>query len=73
MTLLHAACGVNNLAAVRMLVERGASFQLDNERRMPSIVAAEAEADEALCDYIAEQEELFLMRQAQGVVAEQEI
>jgi ankyrin repeat protein len=64
MTLLHIAAGTNNLSAARMLVERGAKFLLDKQNRMPSIVAVEAEADEDLCDYLAEQEEVFLKREA---------
>jgi hypothetical protein len=56
LTLLHLACGVNNLSAARILVELGAVFKPDDHGRMPSIVAAEAEADGELLDYIADAE-----------------
>jgi ankyrin repeat protein len=56
MTALHIAVGRNNLEIARILVERGASFIVDKQGRMPSTVAAECEVSEELCDFIAEAE-----------------
>ena len=56
MTALHLAVGRDHLALVRFLVERGASFVLDKQGRMPTIIAAECEVSEELCDFIAEAE-----------------
>jgi uncharacterized protein len=56
MTALHLAVGRDHLALVRLLVERGASFVLDKQGRMPTIIAAECEVSEELCDFIAEAE-----------------
>jgi uncharacterized protein len=56
MTALHLAVGRDHLALARFLVERGASFVLDKQDRMPTIIAAECEVSEELCDFIAEAE-----------------
>ena len=57
MTLLHCACAVNNLEAVKILIDNGAKIIPDSRGRMPSIIAAECEASDELLDYIAEAEE----------------
>jgi uncharacterized protein len=56
MTALHIAVGRNNLAIARILVERGASFIVDKQGRMPTTIAAECEVSEELSDFIAEAE-----------------
>ena len=56
MTALHLAVGRDHLDLARFLVERGASFVLDKQGRMPTIIAAECEVSEELCDFIAEAE-----------------
>jgi hypothetical protein len=56
MTLLHLACAIGNLPAAKLLVERGAQFIPDSQGRMPSIIAADAEASPELCDFIVEAE-----------------
>ena len=64
LTALHIAAGTNNLALARTLVEDwSAPFGPDRFGRWPTVVAAEGEADGALCDYIVEQEALFLERE----------
>jgi uncharacterized protein len=56
MTALHIAVGRNNLEIARILVERGASFIVDKQGRMPTTIAAECEVSEELSDFIAEAE-----------------
>jgi ankyrin repeat protein len=44
MTALHLAVGCDHLDLARFLVERGESFVLDKQSRMPTIIAAECRA-----------------------------
>ncbi|MGB3539103.1 MAG: ankyrin repeat domain-containing protein [Mesorhizobium sp.] len=53
---LHIAVGRNDLAMVKFLVERGASFFADRRGRWPSTIASLCEVSEELCDYIADAE-----------------
>lgn len=65
LTALHVAAGTNNLALAKILIETWhAPFGPDRFGRWPTAVAAECEAGEELCDYIVEQEALFLKRQS---------
>lgn len=57
---LHIAIGANNLPLTQMLVENECTFFPDRFNRWPSLIAAECEVDEALTDYVAEQEARFL-------------
>jgi uncharacterized protein len=66
MTALHLAVGCNHLDVARILVERGASFVLDKQGRMPTTIAAECEVSEELCDFIVEAEAAAETR-AEGV------
>jgi hypothetical protein len=70
MTLLHAACAVDNFPAVKIIVEHGARFIPDGQGRMPSIIAVECEASEELCDYIVEQEEAAMEREESQLALE---
>ncbi len=56
LTALHMAVGRDHLDIAKLLVERGASFQPDNQGRMPTTVAAECEVSDEMCDFIAEAE-----------------
>lgn len=57
LTALHIAVGTNNLHLTRILVEDWeASFGPDNRGRWPTYMAAEAQVDDALTDYILEAE-----------------
>lgn len=56
MAALHVAVGRNDLAMVKFLVERGASFFADSHGRWPSTIASLCEVSEELCDYIADAE-----------------
>ncbi len=56
MAVLHMAIGRNDLAMVKFLVERGASFFADRHGRWPSTIASLCEVSEELCDYIADAE-----------------
>ena len=54
---LHVAVGNNDLVLCRFLIEDfGAEFFPDRFGRWPTLIAAECRVDEALCDYIVEQE-----------------
>lgn len=67
LTALHIAAGTNNLALARMLIEDwSAPFGPDRFGRWPTTIAAECRAGEALCDYIVEQEALFLQKGEDG-------
>ncbi|HEY8007543.1 MAG TPA: ankyrin repeat domain-containing protein [Methylocella sp.] len=56
LTALHLAIGRNAFDAVKLLVLRGAAFVPDNLGRMPSVIAAECEVSEELCDFVVEAE-----------------
>jgi ankyrin repeat protein len=56
MAALHVAVGRNDIATVRFLVERGATFFPDRKGRWPSAIASLCEVSEELCDYIVEAE-----------------
>ena len=56
MAALHMAVGRNDLAMVKFLVEKGASFFPDRHGRWPSTIASLCEVSEELCDFIAEAE-----------------
>lgn len=61
LSALHVAVGTNNLPLVKILVEKHhAEFFADRLGRWPSLIAAECQVDEALCDYIVEAEARFL-------------
>jgi hypothetical protein len=65
LTALHIAAGTDNLALAKILIgDWNAPFGPDRFGRWPTAVAAECEAGEELCDYIVEQEALFLQRQS---------
>jgi uncharacterized protein len=67
LTALHIAAGTNNLALARILVEDwDAPFGPDRYGRWPTVIAAECRAGKALCDYIVEQEALFLEQEEQA-------
>lgn len=54
---LHIAVGTNNLALVRYLIEEAeASLQPDRSGRWPTLIAAQCQVSEELCDYIVAQE-----------------
>lgn len=58
---LHIAIGNNDIALCRFLIEQcGARFFADGFGRWPTLIAAECQVDDALSDYIAEQEAAFL-------------
>ena len=58
---LHLAVGFNDLPMTRFLAEDcGAGFFPDRFGRWPTLVAAENRVDEAMSDYIAEQEAAWL-------------
>jgi hypothetical protein len=60
---LHIAVGLNDIATCRLLIEKyGAAFFPDRMGRWPTLIAAECRVDEALSDYIVEQEARFLER-----------
>lgn len=53
LTALHIAVGTNNLHLTRILVEDWeAVFKPDGKGRWPTVIAAEAQIDQALSDYI---------------------
>lgn len=57
LTALHIAVSTNNLTLTRILVEDwNAAFKADAAGRWPTLIAAEAEVDEALANYIVETE-----------------
>lgn len=56
LTALHIAIGRNAFSAVELLIKNGAAFVPDKLGRMPSVIAAECEVDERLCDLIVEAE-----------------
>nr|WP_306766314.1 ankyrin repeat domain-containing protein [Shinella pollutisoli] len=57
LTALHIAVSTNNLTLTRILVEDwNAAFKADATGRWPTLIAAEAEVDDALSDYIVEAE-----------------
>jgi hypothetical protein len=57
LTALHIAIGTNNMRLTRLLVEVWkAPFTPDGQGRMPTLIAAECQASDALSDYILEQE-----------------
>ena len=56
LTALHIAVGVGGLDLARMLIDRGALFLPDKQGRMPTTIAAECEARDEICDFIAEAE-----------------
>lgn len=61
LTALHIAVGTNNLHLTRILVEDWeAVFKPDGKGRWPTVIAAEAQVDEVLADYIAEAEDQSL-------------
>jgi ankyrin repeat protein len=59
---LHIAIGRNHLNLVRFLLDHGASIAPDRQGRGPSTIAELCEADEQICDLIADAE-----ARAQGV------
>ena len=60
---LHIAVGNNDIALCRLLIEKwGARFFPDSFGRWPTLIAAECQVDDALSDYIVEQEARFLER-----------
>ncbi|MFC3071581.1 ankyrin repeat domain-containing protein [Shinella pollutisoli] len=61
LTALHIAVSTNNLSLTRILVEDWhAAFKADAAGRWPTLIAAEAEVDDALSDYIVEAEAEFI-------------
>ncbi len=61
LTALHVAVGTNNLALARHLVEEWhAPFGPDKFGRWPTLIAAESQVDDALSDYIVQQEARYL-------------
>jgi uncharacterized protein len=61
LSALHIAVGTNDLPLCRFIVEQcHARFFPDKFGRWPTLIAAECQVDEALSDYIVEQEALFL-------------
>lgn len=61
LTALHIAVGTNNLHLTRILVEDWeAGFGPDAKGRWPTLIAAEAQVDEALADYIVMAEDQAL-------------
>lgn len=57
LTALHIAVGTNNLTLTQILVEDwNAEFKADGTGRWPTLIAAEAEVDDDLSDYIVEAE-----------------
>lgn len=57
LTALHIAVSTNNLTLTRILVEDwNAAFKADAAGRWPTLIAAEAEVDDTLSDYIVEAE-----------------
>jgi uncharacterized protein len=56
LTALHMAVGQDELEVAQFLVERGAAFVPDRQGRLPSVVAAECEVSDEMCDFIAEAE-----------------
>lgn len=58
---LHIAVGTNDLKLCRHLIEkRHAAFFPDRFGRWPTLIAAECRVDDALSDYIVEQEARYL-------------
>lgn len=58
LTALHIAVGTNNLHLTRILVEDWeARFGPDAKGRWPTVIAAQAQVDEVLADYIVVAEE----------------
>ena len=53
---MHIAVGRDHLANGENLVENGASFLPDKQGRTPSVIAAECEVSDEMCDFIAEAE-----------------
>lgn len=57
LTALHIAVSTNNLTLTRILVEDWkAAFKADAAGRWPTLIAAEAQVDDDLSDYIVEAE-----------------
>jgi len=56
LTALHIAVGRDHLDVAKLLVESGASFLPDKQGRTPSVIAAECEVSDEMCDFIAEAE-----------------
>jgi hypothetical protein len=57
LTALHIAVSTNNLTLTQILVEDWkAEFKADARGRWPTLIAAEAEVDDVLSDYIVEAE-----------------
>lgn len=57
LTALHIAVSTNNLTLTQILIEDWhAAFMADARGRWPTLIAAEAEVDDALSDYIVEAE-----------------
>jgi uncharacterized protein len=56
LTALHIAVGRDHLNMAKYLVESGASFLPDKQGRTPSVIAAECEVSDEMCDFIAEAE-----------------
>lgn len=57
LTALHIAVSTNNLSLTQILVEDWhAAFKADARGRWPTLLAAEAQVDDALSDYIVEAE-----------------
>lgn len=57
LTALHIAVGTNNLTLARVLVYQfRAAFKPDGAGRWPTLIAAQAQVDDALSDYIVEAE-----------------
>jgi hypothetical protein len=56
LTALHIAVGRDHLQMAKYLVDSGALFLPDKQGRTPSVVAAECEVSDEMCDFIAEAE-----------------
>lgn len=65
LSVLHIAVGHNDLAMTKFVVEEcKAAFSHDRFGRWPTLIAAECEVDDALLDYVVEQEALYLHQRA---------
>lgn len=61
LTALHIAVGTNNLHLTRILAEDWeAGFKPDGRGRWPTVIAAEAQVDQVLADYIVQAEDKAL-------------
>lgn len=68
LTPLHAAVGTDQRALVKKLVEeREAAFRRDKFGRWPSLVAAECQVSDELCDYIVAAEAAYLKKTGEAI------